>query len=202
MTMRERIVQGQLFTDECEGLPEERRRAKTLMKEFNDTFPSEMNERIRLLKKIFGQNPEFWIEPPFYFCYGTHITIGKGSYINVNCSFIDDGMITIGEKVMIGPAVTIATVGHPIDPLLREKGYMYADPVVLSDNCWIGANVVICPGVHIGRNSVIGAGSVVTKDIPDNVVAAGNPCNVIREIGEQDRKYYYKDREVMPEDLI
>lgn len=202
MTMRERIVQGQLFTDECEGLPEERRRAKALMKEFNDTFPSEMNERIRLLKKIFGQNPEFWIEPPFYFCYGTHITIGKGSYINVNCSFIDDGMITIGEKVMIGPAVTIATVGHPIDPLLREKGYMYADPVVLSDNCWIGANVVICPGVHIGRNAVIGAGSVVTKDIPDNVVAAGNPCNVIREIGEQDRKYYYKDREVMPEDLI
>ena len=122
------------------------------------------------------------MEPPFYCCYGTNITIGEGSYLNFNCSFVDDGKIIIGKKVMFGPAVTIATVGHPVNPKMRE--YMYTDPVTIEDNCWIGAGTTICPGVHIGENSVIGAGSVVVHDIPANSVAAGNPCKVIREIGE------------------
>lgn len=123
-----------------------------------------------------------WVEPPFYCCYGTNITIGEGSYLNFNCNFVDDGKIIIGKKVMFGPAVTIATVGHPVNPKMRE--YMYTDPVTIEDNCWIGAGTTICPGVHIGENSVIGAGSVVVHDIPANSVAAGNPCKVIREIGE------------------
>ncbi|MBU3875876.1 galactoside O-acetyltransferase [Faecalicatena sp. AGMB00832] len=200
MTMRERIIQGKLFTDECEGLPEERLAAKKRMKAFNSLEPDEMEKRISLQNEIFGRETKAWIEPPFYFCYGTHITIGDGTYINMNCNFVDDGLIQIGERVMFGPAVTIATVGHPVNPSMRE--YMYTDPVKIEDNCWIGANVTICPGVTIGKNSVIGAGSVVIHDIPENSVAAGNPCKVIRAIGEKDSVYYYKDRKIEPEDLL
>ena len=119
--------------------------------------------------------------------------------MNVNCNFVDDGMITVGKNVLFGPAVTIATVGHPLRPDMRE--YMYTDPVTICDNVWIGENVTICPGVTIGENSVIGAGSVVVKDIPANVVAVGNPCRVLREIGEKDMEYYYRDRKIDPEDL-
>ena len=199
MTMHERILQGKLFTDMCEGMPEERLQAKKRMKRFNDSEPDDTQGRLALLEEIFGKPCDSWIEPPFYFCYGRHIRIGKGCYINVNCSFIDDGIITIGDAVMFGPAVTIATVGHPIKPELR--GYMYCDHVTIGNNCWIGANSVICPGVTIGENTVIGAGSVITKDIPAGVVATGNPCRVIRPIGEQDEKFYYRDRPIDPDDL-
>lgn len=190
MTMRERIKQGKLFTDMCEGLPKERQKAKKLQRKFNDSDTTA--GRMAIMTQIFGKPTLAWIEPPFYFCYGKHIHMGKECYLNVNCNFIDDGDIYIGNKVMFGAAVTIATVGHPIKPDMRK--YMYADPVHIGDNCWIGSNVVICPGVTIGENTVIGAGSVVTKDIPANVVAVGNPCRVVREIGEQDEIYYYKDR--------
>lgn len=199
MTMHERIMQGKLFTDMCEGMPGERLAAKQRMKRFNDSQPEDFEGRAVLMGEIFGKPCESWIEPPFYFCYGTHIHIGSGCYINVNCNFIDDGIITIGNGVMFGPAVTIATVGHPINPKLRE--YMYCDHVTIGDNCWIGANSVICPGVTIGENTVIGAGSVVNRDIPANCVAAGNPCKVIRPIDERDLKYYYKDRPITQEDL-
>lgn len=199
MTMKERIMSGKLFTDYCEGLPEERLQAKKRMKAFNDTDPEEFERRSQLLSEIFGKPVMAWIEPPFYFCYGTHITLGEGCYINFNCNFVDDGLINIGRRVMFGPGVTIATVGHPIDPDMRE--YMYTDHVNIGDNCWIGGNVTICPGVSIGENTVVGAGSVVTKDIPANCVAAGNPCRVIREINENDKKFYYKDRPFDPEDL-
>lgn len=199
MTMRERIAQGKLFTDYCEGLPEDRTNAKRRMKALNATGPDDIEERLRLVNEIFGRETKAWIEPPFYFCYGTNIEVGEGCYINFNCNFVDDGKITIGNRVMFGPAVTIATVGHPINPKMRE--YMYTDPVTIGDNCWIGANVTICPGVTIGENTVIGAGSVVTKDIPANVIAAGNPCRVIREMDERDEKYYYRDREISKEDL-
>ena len=114
--------------------------------------------------------------------------MGEGTYINMNCNFIDNGLIEIGDRVMFGPAVTIATVGHPVNPEMRE--YMYTDPVKIGNNCWLGANVVVCPGVTIGDNCVIGAGSVVVHDIPENSVAAGNPCRVLREIGEKDSVYY------------
>lgn len=199
MTMRERIENGKLFTDYCEGLPEDRARCKITMSAFNLTTPNDITKRMELLKQLLGQETRAWIEPPFYCCYGKNISIGADSYINMNCNFIDDGKITIGERVMFGVAVTIATVGHPINPTMRE--YMYTDPVTIGDNCWIGAGTVICPGVTIGSNSVIGAGSVVVHDIPENVVAVGNPCRVLREIGEQDEKYYYKQREIIAEDL-
>ena len=199
MTMRERMADGKLFTDDCEGMPEERRRCKVQMAAFNASSPDDPQERARIMTELFGRETKAWIEPPFYCCYGTHITIGDGTYVNFNCSFVDDGKITIGSQVLFGPAVTIATVGHPVNPEMRR--YMYADPVTIGDNCWIGAGAVICPGVTIGKNSVIGAGSVVTADIPADSVAVGSPCRVIRAINENDRKYYYKDREITEEDL-
>lgn len=199
MTMHERIMSGKLFTDMCEGMPQERLEAKQRMKKLNDLAPEDFEGRVKLLGEIFGKPCDAWIEPPFYFCYGRHISLGKGTYINVNCNFIDDGKITIGDAVMFGPAVTIATVGHPINPKMRE--YMYCDHVTIGNNCWIGANSVICPGVTIGENTVIGAGSVVTKDIPANCVAAGNPCKVIRMIDERDEQFYYRDRPISQSDL-
>ena len=199
MTMREKIAAGKLFTDMCEGLEEERLAAKQRQKAFNDSDPADMEGRVRMMAEMLAQGEEIWIEPPFYFCYGKHISIGKGTYINVNCNFIDDGAITIGKAVMFGPAVTIATVGHPINPDLR--GYMYCDPVVIGDNVWIGAGTTICPGVTIGDNCVIGAGSVVVNDIPADCIAVGNPCKVLRPIDERDRKYYYKDRLFDPSEL-
>jgi galactoside O-acetyltransferase len=199
MTMRERIAAGKLFTDYCEGLPEDRIQAKRRMFAFNATGPDALEERVQLMQEIFGKKTKAWIEPPFFFCYGKNIEIGEGTYINFNCNFVDDTKIIIGKDVLFGPAVTIATVGHPINP--NYRGYMYADPVEIGDNCWIGAGSIICPGVTIGDNCVIGAGSIVTKDIPANSVAVGNPCKVLRSINEHDMKYYYKDREITQEDL-
>lgn len=199
MTMRERMDQGKLFMDMCEGLPEERMAAKRRMHLYNDILADTPDRRAEMLAGMLGQAEGIWIEPPFYFCYGTHIFVGKGTYINYNCNFIDDGRIIIGQGVLFGPAVTIATVGHPICPDLRE--YMYTAPVIIEDNVWVGANVTVCPGVTIGKNSVIGAGSVVTKDIPANTVSAGNPCRVIREIDERDRQFYFRDRSVDADDL-
>lgn len=199
MTMRERMKQGKLFTDFCEGLPDDRDRCKRIQCAFNQTKPDQEEERMELLTELLGNVVDSWIEPPFYCCYGYNIHLGERTYVNVNCNFLDDGEITIGKQVMFGPAVTIATVGHPIRPDLRNC--MYTVPVTIGDRCWIGAGVIICPGVTIGENSVIGAGSVVIHDIPANVVAVGNPCKVLREIGEHDMKYYYKDREITEEDL-
>lgn len=193
------MAAGQLFTDNCDGLAEDRQNAKRRMKAFNETGPDEIQTRIQLMNEMFGKETKAWIEPPFYFCYGYNIEIGEKSYVNFNCQFVDDGKITIGKKVMFGPGVTIATVGHPINPNYRE--YMYTDAVIIEDNCWIGEGVVICPGVIIGENTVIRAGSVVTKSIPANCVAVGNPCRVLREINEQDLKYYYKNREITVKDL-
>lgn len=197
--MRDRIASGKLFTDYVEGLPEDRAQAKRRMIAFNATGPDTLEERYRLITEIFGRETKVWIEPPFYFCYGTNIEIGDNCYINFNCNFVDDCKIIVGKRVMFGPAVTIATVGHPVHP--NYRGYMYCDPVKIEDNCWIGAAAIICPGVTIGENSVIGAGSVVTKDIPANSVAVGNPCKVMRTINEHDMKYYYKDREITQDDL-
>jgi galactoside O-acetyltransferase len=197
MSQRENIANGKLFTDMTEGLPEERLRGKEHMYEFNHTRPTEIEKRAALMKEMFGAVGEHcWIEPPIYFCYGTNVFLGYGVYANFNLNLVDDYKIIIGNRVMFGPNVTIAVTGHPIDPTLRLQGSMYAFPVTIGDNVWVGAGAIICPGVTIGENSVIGAGSVVTKDIPANVVAAGNPCKVLREINEQDKLYYYRDRKI------
>ncbi|MDS0525804.1 galactoside O-acetyltransferase [Clostridium sp. SHJSY1] len=197
MSQRENIANGKLFTDMCEGLPEERLNAKELVYEFNHTRPSDIEKRIKLMNEMFGLLGEnCWVEPPINLCYGTNVFIGDNFYANYNLSLIDDYKITIGNNVLIAPNVTIAVTGHPVHPELRQHGEMYAFPVTIEDYVWIGSGVIICPGVTIGKNSVIGAGSVVTKDIPANSIAVGNPCKVIREINDNDKIYYYKNLKV------
>jgi acetyltransferase-like isoleucine patch superfamily enzyme len=202
-TMRDRIEQGLLFTDGCEGLPQERAAAKRAMTAFNTADLTDTPTRVRLQADLLGTTPReasgFWIEPPFGCCYGSRIRIGRGTYINMNCMFVDDARITLGNRVMMGPAVCLATTSHPINPAMRE--YMYCDPISIGDDCWIGAGATICPGVTIGSGTVIGAGSVVTKDIPPNVVAVGNPCRVLRPIGAEDMSSYRPGRPFDPEDL-
>ena len=166
--------------------------------DFNATRPSEMEKRTALLKEMFAEVGEgTYIEPPLHSNWaGKNCHLGKEVYANFNLTLVDDTHIYIGDNTMLGPNVVIATAGHPILPVLREIGYQYNAPVKIGKNCWLGAGVIVLPGVTIGDNSVIGAGSVVTKDIPNNVVAVGNPCKVLREIGEKDKKYYFKDKEI------
>lgn len=191
MTQRKSIANGKLFTNMGEGIPEEQLRGKERMYTFNQTRPTEIEKRLELMKEMFGAVGEHcWIEPPIYFSYGTNVFLGYGVYANFNLSLVDDYQIIIGNRVMFGPNVTIAVSGHPIDPTLRDQGYMHAFPVTIGDRVWVGAGAVICPGVTIGENTVIGAGSIVTRDIPANVVAVGNPCKVLRETNEQDKIYY------------
>ena len=152
------------------------------------------------MKEMFVECGEScYIQPPFYANWsGHHIHMGHHVYANFNLTVVDDGDVFIGDYVMIGPNVTIATAGHPIQPDLRRKAIQFNQPVHIGNNVWIGANALILPGVTIGDNSVIGGGSVVTKDIPANVVAVGNPCKVLREIGKKKKKYYFRD---MPVDV-
>lgn len=190
MKMEERMQKGLLWEDTGEYL-EEQGRAKDLMYEFNHLKPSKREERIALLHEIFASVGEnVWVEPPITLARGKTVTIGNDCYINSNLTLVDDYKITIGNGVLISPNVTISVTGHPVHPEIRQ---MYSFPVIIGDRVWLGSNVVVLPGVTIGENSVIGAGSVVTKDIPPNVIAFGVPCKVIREITDRDREYYYKN---------
>lgn len=188
MSVRRRMEVGELYTDHCEGLPEERRAGKELVYDYNLTRPAQETERAELLKQLFGSVGEnCWIEPPIRVAYGSHTHIGNNFYGNFNFVVVDDATVTIGDNVMVAPNVTISTAGHPIAPEIRITGQQFSLPVTIEDNVWLGTGVIINPGVTIGRNSVIGAGSVVTKSIPANVVAAGVPCRVLREINEEDK---------------
>ncbi|MBQ2780929.1 MAG: sugar O-acetyltransferase [Clostridia bacterium] len=166
--------------------------------DYNNTRPTEQDKRAALLKEMFAEIGEnCYVEPPLHANWGgKHVHFGKHVYANFNLTLVDDTHIYVGDHTLFGPNVVVATAGHPIDPSLREKAYQYNIPVHIGKNCWIGAGAVIVPGVTIGDNTVIGAGSVVTKDIPANVVAVGNPCRVLREIGEHDKIYFYKDRKI------
>lgn len=166
--------------------------------DYNHTRPSEAEKRIRLLKEMLGDCGEnCWLEPPFYANWGgRHVHLGDWVYANFGLTCVDDTHIYIGDHTMIGPNCTLATANHPILPELRERALQYNLPVRIGRSCWLGAGVIVVPGVTIGDNSVIAAGSVVTKDIPGNVMAAGNPCRVLRPIGERDREYFYRDRKI------
>lgn len=168
------------------------------MYEFNASRPHELARRTELLKKMLGKMGEgCYIEPPFRANWaGKNVYLGNNVYVNFNLTVVDDGDVFIGDRVMIGPNVTIATANHPISPKLRERSLQYNKGVNIKDNVWIGAGAIIVPGVTIGENTVIGAGSVVTKDIPANVVAVGNPCRVLRQISERDEKYFYRNEEI------
>lgn len=177
-----------------ESVMEQQRVTRKLIHEFNTTDNSDFEKLAELAKQIVkGKNP--FIQPPFYCDYGFHIEVGENFFANYNCTILDVGKVTIGDNVLFAPNVSIYTAGHPVHPVSRRSAYEYGIPVTIGNDVWIGGNVVINPGVTIGDNAVIGAGSVVTKDIPANSIAAGNPCRVIREITEADKKYYYKDQE-------
>lgn len=189
---------GELYFPVGKEITKEQRAYQDLLYEYNQTKPSEEENITELLKKILGDCGEgVYIEAPFYANFGGHhCHFGMQIYVNYNLTCVDDTHIYIGDYTMIGPNVTIATAGHPILPELRQKGLQYNMPVRIGKNCWIGAGAIILPGVTIGDNVVIGAGSIVTKDIPSNVIAVGNPCRIMREVGEHDRKYYFRDRKI------
>ena len=197
--MREKMHVGKLYLPGDQEILNEQFKCLEKLYDFNSTRPSEMEKRQALLKEMFAEIGEnCYIEPPFHANFGgKHCHFGKNIYANFNLTLVDDTHIYVGDYTMFGPNCTIATAGHPILPELRDKyGYQYNLPVKIGKNCWLGAGVIVLPGVTIGDNSVIGAGSVVTKDIPENVVAVGNPCKVLRTIGEKDKVYYYRDKRI------
>lgn len=197
MNTRERMKNGQLYFCTDEEVAKEQLKCLDRLYDFNRTRPSEMPKRMALLKEILAEVGEnCYVEPPLHANWGINTHFGNNVYANFNLTLVDDCDIYVGDSVMFGPNVTIAVAGHPIDPDLRRKVAQFNIPVRIGNNVWIGAGAVILPGVTIGDNSVIGAGSIVTKDIPTNVVAVGNPCRVLREINDRDREYYYKDRKI------
>lgn len=170
-----------------------------LLYDYNHTRPSDQSSRDRLLKRMFAELGEgCYIEPPLYANFGgAHVHFGNNVYANFGLTLVDDTHVYVGDSTMFGPHVTVATAGHPILPELRARGYQFNAPVRIGRNCWIGAGAILLPGVTVGDNSVIGAGSVVTGDVPANVVAFGNPCRVRRPIGERDREFYFRDRKII-----
>ena len=201
MNQKERMLAGLPYKAWMDGLSEERLNCRMKIHEFNHCLPTEKEKQQKLLREILGKMGEQCsIEAPFRCDYGYNIEVGENFFANFNCVILDVGKVTIGNNVMFAPNVSIYTAGHPIHPDSRNSGYEYGIAVTIGDNVWVGGNVVINPDVHIGNNVVIGSGSVVTKDIPDNSIAVGNPCRVIRSITEEDRKYYFKNREFDVED--
>ena len=196
MNQKERMLAGLPYKAWLDGLSEERMENKLKIHKYNTMSPDKKEELDALIKDILGKSGKnIVVEPPFHCDYGKNIEVGNNFFVNYNCTILDVGKVLIGENVMFAPNVSIYTAGHPVHPESRNSGYEYGIEVTIGDNVWIGGNVIINPGIKIGNNVVIGAGSVVTKDIPDNAIAVGNPCRVIREVTEEDRKYYFKDRE-------
>jgi maltose O-acetyltransferase len=191
---KSKMISGKPYKAFGEELLAERQHAKELVFEFNSLRPDQIEQRNELLRMLLGKTKEkFFIEPPFRCDYGYNIELGENFYSNYNLIILDCAKVTIGDNVVIGPNAGIYTAGHPLHYEMRNQEFEYAFPINIGDNVWIGGNVVINPGVSIGANSVIGSGSVVTKDIPGNVLAFGNPCRVIREITEADKSFYYRN---------
>ncbi len=198
MTEAEKMEKGLIYDSTVKEILDVQAACVQYMKEYNTLGLGDEERLTELLNLSFAEVGEnTFIQPPYYANWGgAHVHLGSSVYANFNLTLVDDGHIYIGDKTMIGPNVTIATAGHPILPSLRKKALQYNVDVHIGKNVWIGAGAVILPGITIGDNSVIGAGSIVTKDIPSNVVAVGNPCQVLREIGEHDKDFYYKDRRI------
>lgn len=201
MNQKERMLAGLPYKAWLDGLKEERKENKKRIYRYNQLSPDQEEEQDRLIREIFGKcGDSILVEQPFHCDYGYNIEAGNNFYSNYNLTILDVGKVVIGENVMIAPNVSIYTAGHPIHPDSRNSGYEYGIGVTIGNNVWIGGSVVINPGVRIGDNVVIGSGSVVTKDIPDDAVAVGNPCKVVRCITEEDRKYYFGKKEFDVED--
>ncbi len=198
MSMKEKMHIGELYLPGDEEIMREQTLCMEKLYDYNTTRPLEGEKRKQLLQEMFAEIGEgCYIEPPLHANWGGHhVYFGKNVYANFNLTLVDDTYIYVGDYTMFGPNVTVATAGHPILPELRQFGYQYNASVRIGKNCWIGAGVLIMPGITIGDNVVVGAGSVVTKDLPDNVVAVGNPCKILRQVDERDREYYFKDKKI------
>ena len=203
MTQYERMEKGLLYDPGDPEILAEQRPFQDRLWEFNQLKPTDYEEKLRYMKEVFAEcGEDCYIELPFRANWGGHhLHLGSGIYINSNFTIVDDGHIFVGNQVMFGPNVIISTASHPVDGELRARGLQFNKDVRIGENAWIGAGVIIVPGVSIGKNAVIGAGSVVTKDIPENVVAAGNPCRVMREVSERDRQFFYKNERIDWENL-
>ena len=199
MGNRDKLHTGELYLPNDPEVLEEQLGYMELLYEYNQTRPREQERRQALLRELLAEVGEgCWIEPPFHANWGGHhVHFGRMVYANYGLTMVDDTHIYVGDCTMFGPNVVVATAGHPILPELREQQYQYNMPVRIGRNCWIGAGAIILPGITIGDNVVVGAGSVVTRDLPDSVVAVGNPCRVLREVGERDRSFYFKDRRIV-----
>lgn len=202
-TMKEKMHACEIYQPNDPEIFNEQAACLEKQYDYNLTRPCEGEKRAAMLKEMFAEIGEgCYIEPPLHANWAGHfVHFGKGVYANFNLTLVDDDHIYVGDYTMFGPNVVVATGAHPILPELREKAYQYNAPVHIGRNCWIGAGAIVLPGVTIGDNTVIGAGSVVTKAIPPNVVAVGNPCRVLREINDHDREYYYKDKKIADCDL-
>ena len=197
MTNKELMLMGELYKlNDDKELNEDFMRARRLTRLFNSMTEEQMEERKEIIKELFKSTGEnVHVEQTFHCDYGCHISVGEHFYANYDCIMVDVCEIIIGDNVLLAPRVGIYTAGHPIDAAVRNEGLEFGKPVIIGDNVWIGGNAVINPGVTIGSGVVIGSGSVVTKDIPDHVVAVGNPCRVLRKINEEDKIYWEKERE-------
>lgn len=195
---RERMQKGLIYDPTDPELMKEQGALIARMNEYNATSPAETEKRAALIKEMFAEAGEgCYIEPPFHANWGgKHVRLGNYVYANFNLTLVDDGNIAIGDNVMFAPNVTVITATHPVLPSLRAKGLQFNVDVKICNNVWIGAGAIIMPGITVGENSVVGAGSVVTKDVPPNTVVVGNPARVLREIGERDRIYYFKDKKI------
>ena len=194
MNQKDRMLAGLPYKAWMDGLSQERLENKKRIFAFNHLEPDRFEEKEKLLKEILGKTGEYVnIEAPFHCDYGYNIEVGENFFANYNFTVLDVGKVRIGANAQIAPNVSIYTAGHPVHPDSRNSGYEYGINITIGDNVWIGGNVCILPGVTIGDNVVIGAGSVVTKDVPDSVIAAGNPCRIIRTITEEDRDFYFRD---------
>lgn len=180
---------------------EQQKKARELTQKLNTMDRSDFEGLQSVVKKLLGKSENAWINPPFYCDYGFNIEVGKNLFINYNCTILDVAKVKIGDNVLIGPNVSIYTAGHPIHADTRKTGYEYGAPITIGDNVWIGGNSIILPDVTVGSNSVIAAGSVVTKDVPEWTVVAGNPARVIKEITNEDKQYYFKDKKFDDESM-
>jgi len=195
MNHKERMMAGLPYKAWMDGLPEEQMENKKRIYEYNLCPPDQTEKIDRLIRAILGKaGKNISFLAPFHCDYGKNIDVGNNFYANYNCIILDVGPVIIGDNVMFGPNVSLLTAGHPVHPESRNSGYEYGLGITIGNNVWIGGNTVVNPGITIGNNAVIGSGSVVTNDIPDDVVAVGNPCKILREITNADRNYYYKDR--------
>ena len=203
MNMKEKQHSGEIYLPMDPDILKEQLIFLDSLKQYNDIPHVQLEKREQKLKEMLAEAGDgCYIESPFFANFGgRHVHLGKGVYANFNLTLVDDTHIYIGDYTMIGPNVTIATAGHPILPQLRQQGLQFNMPVHIGKNCWLGAGVIVLPGVSIGDNTVIGAGSIVTRDIPANVIAVGNPCRVMRSIGQHDREYYFRDRKI-PSELL